>query len=344
MNSLKLMPSIKQRVNLWFSGRTKQWLNKRIPAAHQQQLSNRNIFILPTQFGYAYMFSVFILFLLGTNYQNNIIILMSYLFASVFLTSMFYSFLNLSRLKFIFNSKITAYAGQKITIPLSVITSKQRYGLNFTFVKNEVIYCSVIDAGESLIEIPFISLTRGINNPGRLKISSEYALGLFVCWTHLDFDCQVITYPAKKIFNQIKQDTSQHHEELNGSQIVEGGDDFGELRQYKQGESNAQIAWKQLARGQGWLTKTTQSEVGSTVWLSLQQLPHAPIETKLEMLCFLILDHHKSNIPFGLDLEHLKVEPSTGNKHVSICLEALAFFGSSDLRSRVNKSHVVGEP
>jgi uncharacterized protein (DUF58 family) len=323
-------------IKQWFRKRFNKWLNQRIPASHKQSLGNKNIFIVPTKFGYAYVFSVLILFLLGTNYQNNLIILMSYLFASVFLTSMMYSFFNLSRLQFIFNSKVTAYATQTVTIPLSIISKKPRFNISFVFEDNEKAYADIINSGESEINIPFQALTRGVNNPGRLKISSEYAFGLFVCWTHLDFACEVLTYPEKKVFNHIKQDVSDLHEELNGNTISEGGDDFGELRQYKQGESNAQIAWKQLARGQGWLTKTTQQELGSTIWLTLQQLPAAPIETKLEMLCFLILDHHKSNIPFGLELDNLQISPSTGSLHLKNCLQALALYGKGQSYSSFN--------
>lgn len=320
-------------IKSFFKKRAQGWLNKRIPAGAEQQLSNRNVFILPTGFGYAYLFSVFILFLLGTNYQNNLIILMSYLFASVFVVSMHHSFFNLSRLHFKMNNKVTAFALQTINIPLAVTTKKQRFDINFTFVDNDPKRVDVIAVGQSAINIPYTPQTRGLNNPGRLKIWSEYTFGLFVCWTHLDFDCAITTYPAKKVFNNIKHDASEQHAELNGNTVVEGGDDFGELRQYKQGESNAQIAWKQLARGQGLLTKTSQSELGSSVWLGLEQLPSAPIEKKLEMLCFLILDHHKRNIPFGLVLGTFEIAPSVGNKHISACLEALAFYGKSTSRT-----------
>ncbi|WP_426357311.1 DUF58 domain-containing protein [Pseudocolwellia sp. HL-MZ19] len=323
-------------IKQWFKKRFNKWLNQRIPAANEQSLGNRNIFIVPTKFGYAYVFSVLILFLLGTNYQNNLIILMSYLFASVFLTSMMYSFFNLSRLKFFFNSNVTAYATQTVSIPLAILSKKQRFDINFVFENNDKAYAAVINAGESDINVPFQAVTRGVNNPGRLKISSEYAFGLFVCWTHLDFSCEVLTYPEKKVFNHIKHEAADLHEELIGNTVSEGGDDFGELRQYKQGESNAKIAWKQLARGQGWLTKTTQQELGSTIWLTLQQLPSSPIETKLQMLCFLVLDHHKSNVPFGLELDNLKIEPSTGSLHIKNCLQALALYGKGKAYSSSN--------
>ena len=324
---------IRAKLKKFINARFMVFLNKRMPASSHQQLTNKNIFILPSFFGFIYLVSVFIIFLLGTNYQNNLILLVSYLFVSLFLTSMLYSFFNLSRLQFKFSSTVSAYAGESIVVPITINSKKPRYDLNFTFVNNKPCIKSLIDKGECVVNVPYVSVKRGLHNTGRLKISSEYAFGLFVCWTHLDFACEVLTYPEKKVFNHIKQDALDLHEELNGNTISEGGDDFGELRQYKPGESNGQIAWKQLARGQGWLTKTTQQELGSTVWLTLQQLPAAPIETKLQMLCFLILDHHKSNIPFGLELDNLQIEPSTGSLHIKNCLQALALYGKGQSHS-----------
>jgi len=313
-------------IQAYFKQRFKRWLKKRIPAGAKQSLSNKNIFILPTKFGFAYVFSVFILFLLGTNYQNNLIILMSYLFASLFFTTMIYGFLNMSGLQFVYNRQLTSFAKQTVMIPLTVISAKECYATRFAFENNTDTYNDAINVGESSTEIPFQTQTRGMNNPGRLKVSSEYPFGLFICWTHLDFDCEIITYPAKNTFNHLKQHTAQHHGNSTGKHIIEGGDDFGELREYKQGESNAQIAWKQLARGQGRLTKTTQQEVGDTLWLSLKQLPTASLETKLEILCYLVLDYHKHNVVFGLNLEAIKIQPSMGSKHRQQCLEALAFY------------------
>ncbi len=314
MNTIR--SSLEQRFN--------RFLKKRMPAASHHRLSNRNIFILPSKFGVSYLFAILVIFLLGTNYQNNLILLASYLFASLFFTGMLYSFFNMSKVEFQLTSQVYGYANQYISVPLKVLTGKDRYDFSFVFKNNKTSHKAELPIGETVVNIPFYSGKRGLHNTGRLKISSEYIFGLFTCWTNLDFDCVVTTYPEKRKFNQLQFINASQHEEVNGSNIVEGGDDFGELREYRTGESNAQIAWKQLARGQGRLTKTTQQELGSTIWLSLDDLPAAPIETKLEMLCFLILDQHKHGTPFGLKLRNISIEPAVGNAHTHQCLSALA--------------------
>jgi uncharacterized protein (DUF58 family) len=315
---------MRAKLKIFINKRFNGFLDKRMPASADQQLSNRNIFILPTKFGLAYLTSVLVIFLLGTNYQNNLIILVSYLFVSVFLTGMLYSFFNMSQLQFNFTRNVSGYAGQQVVVPIAIKTIKNRFDLNFSFTNNQTVNQSQIEIGESDVNVPYLAQKRGLHNTGRIKISSEYPFGLFVCWTNLDFNCIVTTYPAKKHFNNLKSNSSQQHEDMDGNNVIEGGDDFGELRQYRAGESNAQIAWKQLARGQGYLTKTTQQELGSTIWLSLNDLPSSPLETKLEMLCFLILDHHKHGVPFGLELDRVEIKPNLGNNHTQACLSLLA--------------------
>ena len=60
------------------------WLNKRIPAATRFSLNHKNIFIFPSRFGGLYLFLCLGLFILGTNYQNNLMILLCYFLVSLF--------------------------------------------------------------------------------------------------------------------------------------------------------------------------------------------------------------------------------------------------------------------
>lgn len=303
------------------------WLNRRMPAAHVQQLSNRNIFIIPSKFGFVYLLFVILLFLLGTNYQNNVIILLSYIFASLFLTAMLQCFFNLSKLHFDCQQHISAYAKQHIKIPINIRSNSTRYTLSFKFPQQSCFVVNQLGKGETKIGVPYCPPCRGVNDPGRLKISSEYSLGLFICWTQLDFNCQITTYPEKRVFsNLLTSPNNNSNEQEQEGNIIDNGDDFGELRPYRLGESRAQIAWKQLAKGQGLLSKTNQQQQGSTIWLMLEKLPTANIETQLQMLCFLINECYRAGQPFGIDLGYIKIPPDMGYNHIENCLATLAYY------------------
>jgi uncharacterized protein (DUF58 family) len=317
---------IKRSLNRFIQKRFNHWLKRRIPASKTQRLSNRNIFILPSRFGLSYLLFVLILFLLGTNYQNNVIILLSYTFASLFISAMLQSFFNLSGLKLHCQQQSSGYAQGIAPILLSIDSEKQRHSLTFRFPKQEGYQLKKLAIGTTVANMSYCPQTRGINDPGRLRISSEYSLGLFTCWTQLDFGCEVTTYPEKRLFQNLHASKMSHQDDEYGVNIIEGGDDFGELRQYRAGESLSKVAWKQLARGQGWLTKTNQQQQGNDVWLTLHNLPNVDIEIKLQMICYLMLDQYQQGQTWGIDLGHEKLDPNSGKKHLTACLTMLAHY------------------
>ena len=75
-----------------------KWLNKRIPAATQHHLNHQNIFIFPAKFGLLFLSLCVLLFLLGTNYQNNLMLLLCYFLLAIFLVNLLASYINFARI------------------------------------------------------------------------------------------------------------------------------------------------------------------------------------------------------------------------------------------------------
>lgn len=339
---------IKQVANAFVKRRVEHWLSKRVPSNFQHTLSSRNIFIMPTRFGFAYLVFIVLLFLLGTNYQNNIILLFCYLLASLFITVMLHSFYNFSQLTFSSSAKQFTFAKQRAYFPIIIKSDKNHFDLNFQFpaqtslsTKVNLEHCPI---GESQVLLPFYAERRGVYNVGRVKVFSEYSLGLFVTWAMLDFSHQLVIFPQPKKLNT-------HHNYLSAldesdqsdnayQQTTVGIDDFAELKNYISGESRARIAWKQFARGQGKLSKHYQNQQGSLLWLKFSDMPSSDVETKLSFLCYLVLQYSKSEHDFGLcldfevftkgsknsDQQTVKIAPSSGHQHQQQCLIALAEF------------------
>ena len=337
---------IKQKTASFIRNRFNRWLSRRVPSNFQHKLSSRNIFIMPTRFGFAYLFFDVLLFLLGTNYQNNIILLLSYLLASLFITVMLHSFYNFSQLTFTSSARQFSFAQQSASFPVNIIAKKIHFDLNFHFSQQSNLSKKVkleqCDLGESEVLLPVLALTRGIPLLGRIKVSSEYPLGLFITWAMLDFSHQQVVFPKPKRLRGNQNylsglDGSEDNSTTHGYTSV-GIDDFSELKNYVVGESQARIAWKQLARGQGKLSKHYQNQQGSLHWLKLSDMPSANLETKLSFLCFLVLDYSKRGHDFGLLLDigliegmntekgrkAVKIRPSSGYQHRQNCLIALA--------------------
>ena len=312
------------------------WLTKRIPAAQSHQLSNRNIFIFPSAFGFGYLAFVLLVFILGTNYQNNLIMLLAYLLASFFITVMMHSFYNFSQLGFSVQPQQTGFAQQKIAFPLTIHSKKIHFDLNFK-LDNKLSPADDIKLAQSLVgdtrvNLPYINSKRGKHTLGRVTIFSEYSFGLFKTWTHLDFGLTALIYPKPLplVMDQSLLSGQQDESAITSYQSSNrvGMDEFSELKSYILGESRARTAWKQLARGQGHYSKHYQESQSALVCLDLANMPAGDIEIQLSYLSFLVTELTQSQQMFSLQLEHNKesIAYSSGLAHQQACLTALALY------------------
>ncbi|MBA6265280.1 MAG: hypothetical protein ACI9N3_001716 [Colwellia sp.] len=310
---------IKRRLN--------RWLKRRIPPASQHKLSNRNIFIMPTRFGFVYLVFVVLLFLLATNYQNNVIMLLSYLMASVFITTMMHSFFNLSGIEVSTDKQVEGYAKQYIMVPVKILSPNNRLDFNFCFDHQKMSHLPQTVQGNQTVYVSCRYENRGVHYPGRLKIWSEYPLGLFITWTRIDFDFKCMLYPAAEPVRHIPSNFAGSVKQNSFLENTKPGiDEFFELKTHIPGEPLSRVAWKQFARGQGRLTKHYHQQQGATCWLKLTDMPKHGLEKQLQYLCFLVKEYNDAAQIFGLDLGQEKIKPSQGQQHFNQCLMALALY------------------
>ncbi|XQW83520.1 DUF58 domain-containing protein [Thalassotalea piscium] len=328
--------SIFTNMQQWVEGKFQRWLSKQVPKNKRQVLSRRNIFIFPSKFGFSYLFFVLLLFILGTNYQNNLIILVSYLLSSLFITTMIQSFNNLSKLTLIINSeKFRGFSGTRFNVPILLCTDKERLAFQLYFQQDQIIEKISITSDETL-SVPIELENRGVFSLPRLILQSYYPLGLFRCWTSVDLHSDVLVYPKPERPEQIDIErllTGNDNEDglplSNEVKTLNNGvDEFNDLSPYQQGESLAKVAWKHVASGKGWYSKNYQHLITSTPnWLSLDSLPKAPLEQQLRWLSYLILEFQKRDIVFGLKLNTLEIAPQQGIEHCHLCLREIALYG-----------------
>ena len=326
----------KRTFKRWVDDKFQRWLVKQLPASNLQWLKRTNIFILPTRFGYAYLFFAAIMFVLGTNYQNNLIILISFILISCFITVMIQSYQNLAQLKLsVTTNIITGFCTEKLFLPLSVSSSRPKFNINFNFQDEESTRYLLLSE-DKYVKVPFSKNERGLHTLSRVVVSTYYPMGLFRVWTKLDFGVNALIYPKPKkppvsflhqliSLNEDDSKGDQHREVVTRQ---EGIDEFSELKRYQRGESLAKVAWKQVAKGQEWHTKHYLHVThASPDWLSLDMFPAADIETRLRWLTFLVLSFEKQEIPFGLKLGDKLIEPSGGKIHCQGCLKNIATYG-----------------
>ncbi|MFO6423213.1 DUF58 domain-containing protein [Motilimonas sp. KMU-193] len=316
------------QVHQWVSSRFDKWLKKNVPSSSRIVLSRKNLFILPTWFGVIYLVTCFTLFLLGTNYQNNLILFLSFLLSSVFVSCLLLSHKNMSGLVLDAADPEPQFSEQVMAFPVKISHRSEQGQFYFSFQKQVHVLDAVIKSQQVVVYAQ--TSQRGYFEPGRLTVYSLFPLGLFRVWSHVDLGWQGLVYPkpidAKLLLDS---DAGDQQADLGRSRTKPGFDEFAGLKTYQVGESLKSVAWKQLAQGRGWHSKAFEQAQGAPVWLTLNEQTGRDLETKLGQLTSQVLQLDEQNALYGLRLAGQEIVPAQGPSHKLQCLAALATFGLS---------------
>lgn len=307
-----------------------RWVDTHIPRASQHLLNRKKLFIFPSRRGLALMGVILILWLLGTNYQNNLILALAFLLTSVFVVVILETHNNLTSLRISYAGASPAFAGENVEFVFSLESQTRKYceSLEFKWDSEDDSLVNVIVApGESIkIRVALASDRRGWLKPGRLLVQSYFPLGIMRCWSWLNWDMQALVYPRPLPCSL--PGAASTDEDSDGHHPSSGGEDFSGLRDYRSGDSLKQIAWKSFAQEKGLFVKEFGQNVSRETWLDFSQVPFADPEERLSGLCYWALEFSQRDEFFGVLLPGQVIEPDKGENHRRRVLEALAMFGS----------------
>lgn len=309
-----------------------RWLGKKLPASPVVELHRRNIFILPSTFGACYLLLCLVIFILGTNYQNNLVLLLSMLLFSIFMSCMLRCYQNLAALKISRLGLGERFAGEPLSYKLQLSSDKSHYQIELQFKDAQPNVVEWVHAQVSTA-VYCDPQSRGWFAPGRVNIASCYPLGLFRAWSELDLSLGGLIYPAPVEGQQALQSLSQSPEGTESQYSPAEGDELTGLRSYRAGESLSRVAWKQFAQGRGMMSKEFEAGQGSPQWLILPEVDERGLEFQLSLLCGQILLLSRQQRLFGLKLGTQELSPDSGAKHRRQALSMLAEYqGGSHAR------------
>jgi uncharacterized protein (DUF58 family) len=291
------------------------------------RLGQRRLYILPTRLGL--LFSALLVGLLigSANYGISLGYLFTFMLGGLGTVTMFHTHRNLSGLLLSPLPARSVFAGENAAFPLRVDnpTGLSRHALEAR-AEDETGYADVGARAMGEISIPAHCPTRGARRLGRITLASTWPLGLFRCWTVVEFDWSVLVYPRP----------AESHvplpRALGGGRAslaeAPGEDSFSGLRGYRPGDSPRQIAWKAVARGMTLQTKQFSGQPVGTLWLDWDAAPERDIEARLSRLTRWALQADPMGGDWGMRLPGLVLPPGRGEAHMRACLEALARHGT----------------
>ena len=293
-------------------------------------LNRKNLYTFPNLTGSLYLLAMLVIWMLGTNYQNNLILALAYLMASIFVVSILHAFTNLSGVTVRAVAAKPTFAGDAATFILELACTAKAGcdNIELRWAKaaktgSETQIISIPPNEPRQVSVRSPSIRRGYLHPGRLLIQSRFPLGIIRCWTWVNLDIQALVYPTPMAIEEPQSQASDGKDE--GGNRQRGGDDFSGLRHYQAGDPIKHIAWKQYAQDKGLFTKDYEAQRSADKWLDWDSLNY-PQELRLSGLCYWALEYERQQIPYGVRLPGLNLAPAQGEHHLHQVLEALATF------------------
>jgi hypothetical protein len=310
----------------WFKPWWERWINKRIPPSQQVQLSQRQIFILPTGYGWVSAGVLLALFLGGINYANSLVLGTTFWLLSIFLVSIFHTYRNLAGLTISASRVQSCCAGEQAGFYVNL--SRPEHGhahhallLTWGSVQQTL---QLTDQLQTTVCMALPTRQRGCFQPGRLQVASSFPLGLFRAWTWIDLDMACWVYP-KPLPSPLPR--LQGAGELADAQLLNrvlGVDDFEGLQNYTPGDPLKHVHWKVFARTDEMFTKTFVAAHQPQRLLDWSQMPSDHMEVKLSQMCYWVLKFAEQQVSFALHLPGEHIALGCGDLHCQRCLLALA--------------------
>lgn len=310
--------------------RFERWVNRRMQPQRRQILNNKNLFIFPSKAGFGFLLLILMLWLMGTNYENNMVLGLAFFLVALLLVCIHHTFFNVSGLQLEYLRSSSCFAGEdgEVEILVSCSEKADKENILLGFEGGGAVEVDLIEDKQLRTKLFVHSDQRGWFDPGRVHVSSNFPLGIVRCWSYPNLGARILVYPKPVAGFDIPVTASSEHE---GDLLDEqGAEDFHGFVRHHNGMSPRHIAWKQYARGQGLLSKDYVAYREQQLWLDWDALEGFGPEQRLSILCYWALKISATQQLFGLRLPGVDIEPGTGVEHKHRILKTLALYGSKE--------------
>lgn len=300
------------------------WVDSRAPKQPSTLLKQKNIYILPTRYGWLMLGILILILVASTNYQNNMGFMAGFVLLAVGLLSVFYTFRNLKGIEVRCQKPASVFATENATLPVQLInnTKSERAGVGVGFAKRRVLYTDVGEQSKNQVELSLKTHRRGMMDIPRITCASIFPFGIFEAWSWVRTPYQVLVYPKPIPCPEPLVATSSGIEE--GQTQEKGSEDFHNLRDYQAGDPIKQVMWKAYARERGLYSKEFEDYVGEHQTLSWESVAHYEKELAISYLTDAVLTAEGSQSVYGLELPQQSLDKGQGPEHLHSCLKALA--------------------
>lgn len=302
-------------------------LNKPVSVSAEPKRMRVKMRLTPS--GWGFLGLIFCGFLMSVNFSNNLIFAMTFLLISIALVGWYHTRVNVKGLLLADWKAEPVFAGQRAVYRMGVENRGRmgRHGLTVR-AKNSVDgdESHLADNEKKDMVLERTANERGILAPIQSLLCSSFPLGIFEARMTAGVLPECLVYPVPVGDQPIPEQSAGGLAHLQ----AESGT-YTDMRRYSPGDPMSRISWKVFAKFDELYTKEFDGAQGQpALYLRWDDVYVSGTEQKLSQLCRWVLDAHKKNREFGLELPGTTIEPANEEPHLLDCLRALALFGKTE--------------
>jgi uncharacterized protein (DUF58 family) len=290
-------------------------------------LRHKTIYVFPGKQGAAFLVVVLLIWVLGTNYQNNLILGFAFFLISVMLVSIIHAFKNLLGLTFTPDATQYAAVGDIAAFDITISSPYKvnHHGIQLSVDNSEIVQVEVRAGQTTHVRLGVHARHRGWLKLSRVVVKSYYPFGLIRAWAYVYLEHRALIFPKPIPCEKPPLGIGKGDDGIQTT--LQRGDEFQGFQTYQPGSPLSQIAWKQYARGAGLHLKDYRQIQSQHYWLDWKQLAARDVELGLSNMSYWVNEFSDKNIEFGLSLPGATIEMGSGEVHRINVLTALALFG-----------------
>lgn len=311
------------------AARLARWQDRRAPPAAEVRLDHQRVYIVPSRAGMAYGATLLLILLAAINYQNSMAYVLVFMLGSLFIVTILHTYRNLVGLQVGSAAPHAVFVGEQARFVVSLASlGKAHHALAVGWDARTVQTTEVLAAHAQRLELPVPTACRGWLLAPRLRVSTQFPLGLVCAWSWVRSHQRVLVYPQPLAGELPIHPGAADLTEQEGQQVTgQGTDDFLGLKPYQPGDTWQRLNWKAWSRGGPLLVKEFGEVRGQDLVLDFMALG-GDVEQRLSVLCHWVLQLIEQQRPFALNLPGLHLPSACDDAHRDACLRALALFGA----------------
>ena len=313
------------------------------PEPGEVVLNQRRVFILPSKAGLGFAVLLAVMFIGSINYNLSLGFGLTFLVAACATVDMHLTFRNLAYLHLTAGRAAPVFAGEDVQFEMHLMNKRRhdRFAIWIGFMSSHetparrreaALRFQAIDIAaltSTAVVLSSRSIARGWYAAPRVRLSTQFPLGLLRAWSYWRPQISALVYPRPEI--DAPPLPLAGGAKADGSGTT-GTDDFAGIRAYRPGDPIRHMAWRQIARvdvesGGALVTKQFEGGSASDLVLDFALLPPAlDLETRLSRMTHWVLEAENRALPYGFRLGDTRLEPGLGPTQQQACLRALALY------------------